>query len=124
MNDWEKEEKYKIIKIFDGKAKVGEVLNTFQQLVLKPDDLSSPVSLQMALSRIMDSIMKSMSEGVKKKYVAEIKFTDSMGNPVVLAVDLGENPPPLSKKEVKARIVIELYEEEEDQFIGDEPSKG
>ncbi len=103
---------FKAIKIFEGKARIGEVLSTFQKLVLRPEDLSSPVSFQMALTRIMDSLMKSIEEGPKKKYVAEVQFEDSMGNKIVLAVDLGEKPPLFSKKEVKARIIIELFEEE------------
>ncbi len=103
---------FKAIKIFEGKARIGEVLSSFQKLVLRPDDLSSPVSFQMALTRIIDSLMRSIEEGPRKKYVAEVKFEDSMGNRIVLAVDLGEKPPLFSKKEVNARIIIELYEED------------
>jgi len=35
-----------------------------------------------------------------------------MGNQVVLALDLGERMPPFMNKEVKARILIELFEEQ------------
>jgi len=109
----EEHDKNKIIKVFEAQAKIGEVIQGLQNIILRPEDLSSPVSFQMAISRIMDALMKSVEEGPKKKYVAEIRFTDSLGNPVVIAVDLGETLPPFSKREVKARILIELYEEPE-----------
>jgi len=104
-------EGFKVIKIFEGKAKIGEIMSGFEQIVLRPEDLSSPISFQMALSRIMNSLMKSLEKGPRKKYVAEVRFSDNMGNTVVFAVDLGENPPLFSGREVKARIVVELYEE-------------
>lgn len=107
-------DEFKAIKIFEGKARIGEIIEGFQQMVLRPEDLSSPVAFQMAISRIMDTIMKSMQEGPRRKYVAEIRFTDNLGNPVVIAIDLGVSPPPFSKKEVKARIIVELYEEQEE----------
>ncbi|OYT41098.1 MAG: hypothetical protein B6U89_00250 [Desulfurococcales archaeon ex4484_58] len=107
----ENEEKFKIIKYFEGEAKIGEVLQGFENLVIKPEDLASPVSFQMAITRMIDTLMKSMSEGTKKKYIAEIRFKDSTGNPVIVAVDLGENKPLFTSDKVKARILIELYEE-------------
>lgn len=105
-------EGFKVIKIFEGKAKIGEIISGFEQIVLRPEDLSSPISFQMALSRIMNSLMKSLEKGPRRKYVAEVRFGDSMGNTVVFAIDLGENPPLFSRREVKARIVVELYEED------------
>ena len=107
-------EESKRIIIFEGKAKIGEVLGNIASIQLRPEDFTSPVSLQMAISRIYEAIMKSFEQGLKKKYVAEVRFTDSLGNPVVIAVDLGEAAPPFSKREVKARICIELFEEEEE----------
>ncbi|ABN70063.1 hypothetical protein Smar_0964 [Staphylothermus marinus F1] len=104
---------FKVLRVFQAKARIGQVLNGASHLVLKPEDLSSPVAFQMAITRIMDTLMKSLQEGPKRRYVAEIRFKDSMGNPVVIAVDLGESPPPFSSKEVKARIIVELYEEEQ-----------
>ncbi len=108
----EEHEKTKVIKIFEGQAKIGEIIQGLQNIMLRPEDLSSPVSFQMAISRIMDALMKSVEEGPKKRYVAEIRFTDSLGNPVVIAVDLGETLPPFSKREIKARILIELFEQD------------
>jgi len=102
----------KAIGIFHGEAKVGEILGGFTQITLSPSDFSSPVSLQMALSRIYESMMKTLEQGPKKKYVAEIRFTDSLGNPVVFAVDLVEKPPPFSKRQLKARVMVEVFEEE------------
>ncbi len=109
----EEHEKTKVIKIFEAQAKIGEIIQGLQNIILRPEDLSSPVSFQMAISRIMDALMKSVEEGPKKRYVAEIRFADSLGNPVVIAVDLGETLPPFSKREVKARILIELFEDQD-----------
>lgn len=104
-------EEKKKIAIFHGKARIGEVFGNLAQIQLRPEDFTSPISLQMALSRIYDVLIKSLESGPKKKFVAEVRFNDSLGNPVFLAIDLGETPP-FNKKEVKARIMIELFEEE------------
>ncbi len=101
----------KTIGIFNGTAKIGEILAGFSQLTLTPQDMTSPVALQMAISRIYEAMTKAISSGPKKKYVAEVRFTDSLGNPVVLALDLGERMPPFINREVKARILIELFED-------------
>ncbi len=105
-------EEEKRIVIYNGKARIGEVIGGLASIQLRPEDFSSPIALQMAFSRIYEGVIKAMESGPKKKYIAEVKFTDSLGNPVVIGVDLGESPPPFSKKEVKARILVELYEEE------------
>ena len=102
----------KKIAVFHGEAKIGQIYGSFTQIQLRPEDFSSPVSLQMALSRIYDALIKSVEAGPKKKYVAEVKFKDSLGNPVFIAVDLGETPPPFKRENVKARILIEIYEGE------------
>ncbi len=104
----------KKLAIFEAEARVGEVMQGLQAIQLRPEDFSSPVALQMALSRIYEAVLKAFEFGPKKRYVAEVRFTDSLGNPVVFAVDLGEAPPPFSKDKVKARVVVELYEEEEE----------
>ena len=102
----------KRIALFEGKARIGEIMGNLASIQLRPEDFSSPVALQMALTRIYDALMKSFEQGMKKKYVAEVRFTDSLGNPVVIAVDLGETPPPFSSREVKAKVYIEISEEE------------
>ena len=108
----ERKDAFKRIAIFDGNAKIGEIIGGLSQIQLKPEDFSSPVSLQMAFSRIYEALMKTFEEGFKKRYVAEVRFTDSLGNPVAIAVDLGESPPPLPKKEAKARVIVEIYYED------------
>ena len=108
------EREAKRLAIFEGEARVGEVIQGLQAIQLRPEDFSSPVALQMAISRIYEALMKAFESGPRKRYVAEVRFTDSLGNPVVIAVDLGETPPPFAKDRVKARVVIELYEEEEE----------
>jgi len=97
---------------FEGKARIGEIFSGFKAIQLRPEDLSNPISFQMALSRIYQELINAFSQPPKKHYVAEVKFTDSLGNPIVLGVDLGENVPPLSRKEVKVKITIEFYDEE------------
>lgn len=105
-------EEIKKIVVFEGQAKVGEIIGGIANLQLKPEDFSSPIAMQMALSRIYEGVMKALQEGPKKKFVAEVKFSDSLGNMVSVAIDLGEHPPPFSKQEVKAKVTIELFEEE------------
>jgi len=106
-------EEIKKLAIFEGEAKIGEIMQGLQAIQLRPEDFSSPVALQMALSRIYEAVLKVLESGPRKRYVAEIRFTDSLGNPVVFAVDLGESPPPFSKDKVKARIIVEIYEDED-----------
>ncbi|WFO75770.1 hypothetical protein J4526_02595 [Desulfurococcaceae archaeon MEX13E-LK6-19] len=108
MSDTEKVRK---IAIYEGTAKIGEVLKNLANIRLTPEDFSSPIALQMALSRIYNAIIKSFEEGPEKRYVAEVRFKDSLGNIVSFAVDLGSSLPPFSSNEVKARIIVELYEE-------------
>ncbi|AWR97814.1 hypothetical protein DFR86_09830 [Acidianus sulfidivorans JP7] len=97
---------------FQGKAKIGEVMGNLASIQLKPEDFSSPLALQMAFSRIYNEIMNAMSKGPEKHYVADVKFTDSLGNPVSIGVDFGNSIPPLSKQEVKVKITIEFYDED------------
>ncbi|MCE4600674.1 MAG: hypothetical protein F7C38_03830 [Desulfurococcales archaeon] len=108
-------EESEVKKEYYGKARIGKVMSGMQSIVLKPEDLSSPVAFQMALSRIMEAAMKiAESGGPRPRYVAEVRFTDDLGNNVVFAVDLGENVPPFSSDRVRARVVVELYDVEEE----------
>lgn len=101
----------KAVGVFNGTARVGDILTGFQQIALTPQDLTSPIAMQMAISRLYEAMTKAVEAGPKKKFIAEVKFNDSMGNPIVLALDLGDRTPTFASKEVKARILIELYEE-------------
>jgi len=107
----DKNEKEKIMGVLTGTAKVGEVLAGFTQLSITPQDMTSPVALQMAISRIYETMTKAVEAGPKKKFVAEVRFNDSMGNQIVMALDLGQQLPPFVNKDVKARILVELYED-------------
>lgn len=110
-------ERAEFTRAFDGKARIGKIMSGMQSMVLKPEDLTSPVAFQMALSRIMEAAMKVVeSGGPKPRYVAEIRFTDDLGNNVVFAVDLGEKIPPFSSERVKARITVELFDVEEGEL--------
>ncbi|MEM4043316.1 MAG: hypothetical protein QXU60_02780 [Sulfolobales archaeon] len=95
--------------IFIGRARIGEVLDTFKELRLRPEDFSSPIAFQMALTRLYENLMRSLSSGPKKSYLAEIIFQDSLGNQVSFAVDLGETPPPVESQNVRVKIIIEFY---------------
>lgn len=100
---------------FDGYGEIEKVLlniaKGLAEVRLSPQDLSDPVSFQIAISRMYDALMKAIEGGSKYSYVAKIKFVDSLGNEISVAVDLGEEPPPFMSRNVKARITVELYEE-------------
>ncbi|MEB3759810.1 MAG: hypothetical protein GSR72_07685 [Desulfurococcales archaeon] len=103
-----------IKKEFRGEARIGRVMKNIAAISLKPEDLSNPIAMQMAFSRIYEAMMKIIEEGgPKPTYVAEIRFTDDLGNNVVFAVDLGSELPPFSRDKVKARIIVEVFEEED-----------
>ncbi|MEM1982599.1 MAG: hypothetical protein QXD94_02860 [Sulfolobales archaeon] len=98
----------------NGEARIQRVMLNMAQIRLSPEDLSNPVSFQIALSRIYENLMKALEGGVKHTYIAEVKFKDSLGNQVVFAVDLGDKVPATPSEKLKARIFIELYEENEE----------
>lgn len=98
----------------NGEARIQRVMLNMAQIRLSPEDLSNPVSFQIALSRIYENLMKALEGGVKHTYIAEVKFRDSLGNQVVFAVDLGDKVPATPSEKLKARIFIELYEENEE----------
>jgi len=99
-------------RVFEGSARVGRVMKNIAMVSLRPEDFSSPLAFQMAMSRIYESIMKMFEEGGPKQiYVAEVKFSDDMGNQVTLAIELGETPPPLSRDKVRAKVIVEIYDE-------------
>jgi len=101
--------------VLEGEAKIGKINMPMFTFSLSPEDLSSPLALQMALSKIMESLMNAMEKPMNPRYMAEVRFKDSTGNPISVALDLGESLPPFSKDKVKAKIIIELYENEEDE---------
>ncbi|MEM1619852.1 MAG: hypothetical protein QXU97_01395 [Fervidicoccaceae archaeon] len=105
------EESSKKVAVFEGTARVGEIARGFMHIQLRPEDLTSPLSFQMALSRIYETLIRTLQEGPKKTFVAEVRFTDSIGQNVSFAVDLGTTPPPFQSERVKAKIIVELYEE-------------
>lgn len=98
----------------NGEARIQRVMLNMAQIRLSPEDLSNPVSFQIALSRIYENLMKALEGGIKHTYIAEVKFKDSLGNQVVFAVDLGDKVPATPSEKLKARIFIELYEENEE----------
>ncbi|MEL9997483.1 MAG: hypothetical protein QXH99_03200 [Sulfolobales archaeon] len=98
---------------FIGDAKIQRVMLNMAQIRLNLEDLSNPVSFQLAMSRIYENLMKALEGGIKYSYVAEIKFKDSLGNQIVFALDLGDKIPAISSEKLKARIYVELYEDQE-----------
>ncbi len=102
-----------VSRVYEGSARVGKIVKSLATVTLKPEDFSSPIAFQMAISRIYESVIKMFeSGGPKPTYVAEVRFSDDLGNNVVFAVDLGSETPPFSSEKVKARIYVEVYEEE------------
>ncbi|MEM1873359.1 MAG: hypothetical protein QXF57_02060, partial [Acidilobaceae archaeon] len=101
-------------RVFEATGKVGRVIKGFASITLKPEDFSSPVSFQMAMSRIYDALLKMMEGGgPTSTYVAEVRFTDDLGNPVVIGIELGERIPESLKERVRARVIVEIESEYE-----------
>ncbi len=102
-------------KDFVGVAKIEktvvDIARGLAEARISPQDLTNPVSFQIAFSRLYEAIIKSLEQGGRTSYVAEVRFKDSLGNVVTFALDLGEQPPPVSSNVVKARITVELIEE-------------
>ncbi len=98
-----------------GEAKIGRLDIPPMVLELSPDDLTSPISFQMALSRLVDKIMDTLENPPEPHYFAEVRIRDHLNRPVSIAIDLGKSIPPFSKDKVKARVIIEIYEEEEEE---------
>lgn len=100
---------------FEGYGEIEKVLlniaKGLAEVRLSPQDFSDPVSFQLAISRMYETLMRVVEEGSKYSYVAKVKFRDSLGNEVTIAIDLGEELPPFMNKNVKAKITVELYEE-------------
>jgi hypothetical protein len=102
--------------VFEGVAKVGKVTIPPVTFSLNPEDLSSPLSLQMALNKLFENIANALEGEIKPRYLAEVKFNDHLGTPVVFAIDLGDRLPPFSKDKVKVKITVELYEDEDERL--------
>jgi hypothetical protein len=103
--------------ILEGEARIGRVTMPLFTFSLSPEDLSSPLSFQMALNKILEDLTNILEKEPKARYMAEVKFTDAMNVPVTFAVDLGDKLPPFGKDRVKARIIVELYEEDDENNV-------
>ncbi|MEZ0290725.1 MAG: hypothetical protein ABWJ42_06525 [Sulfolobales archaeon] len=95
--------------VFVGRARIGEILDTFKNLRIKPEDFANPIALQMALTRLYENLMRSLSSEPRKTYVAEVSFQDSLGSQIIFAADLGETPPPIETQYARVKIVVEFY---------------
>ena len=104
----------KVVEI-SGEAKIGRLDIPPMVLELGPDDLASPLSFQMALSKLVDKIMDTLEKPPEPHYFADIRIKDHLNRPISIAIDLGKSIPPFSKDKVKARVIIEIYEEEEEE---------
>ncbi len=105
----------KVKALFNGYARIDRVsVNIAKGLAeakITPQDLTNPVAFQLAFSKLYDTLLKVMESGDEPSYVAEVRFKDSLGNEVVMAVDLGKEMPAFTNNVVKARITVELFEE-------------
>ncbi len=100
-----------VVRTFRGDGRIGKAFKNMAMVALRPEDFSSPVAFQMALSRLYESVLKMMeSGGPEQTYVAEVKFTDDLGNQVAIAVDLGKSIPPFSSDKVKVEVTVKIYE--------------
>jgi len=99
---------------FTGLARVSKVplgiAKGLAQAKITPQDLSNPVSFQLAFSRLYEALMKSIEMSEGETYVAEVRFVDSLGNEVAFAVNMGDKPPAFSNDTVKVRVIVEFYE--------------
>ena len=104
-------------RVFNGEGFIDKVVvdiaKGLAEAKITPQDLSNPVAFQLAFSRLYKALLKSMEGGGQESYVAEVRFRDDLGNEITFTVDLGSEVPPFFKRNVKARVVVELYEEEE-----------
>ena len=110
-SEGEGEEQVAAIKTFRGEGRIGKAMKNLAMITLRPEDFSSPVAFQMAISRLYDSLMKMMqSGGPEQTYVAEVRFTDDLGNQVSFAVDLGKSMPLVQSDKVKVEVIVKIYE--------------
>ncbi|MCD6324144.1 MAG: hypothetical protein J7L55_03450 [Desulfurococcales archaeon] len=104
-------------KVFVGEGNIDKIMIDIAKGLadarITPQDLTNPVAFQLAFSRLYKALLKSIEEGSGESYIAEIKFTDDLGNEVVFTVNLGEEVPAFASKRVKARVTVELFEEYE-----------
>ncbi len=107
------EERSEVVRTISAEGRVGKAMKNVAMISLKPEDFSSPVAFQMALSRLYESVMKMFeSGGPKQTYVVEVRFTDDLGNPVSFAIDLGESVPPFSSEKVRVEVTVRVYEDQ------------
>lgn len=60
---------------FEAKAKIGEVMGNLASIQLRPEDLSSPIAFQMAISRIYSELMNMMSSGPQSITLQKLDLT-------------------------------------------------
>lgn len=101
--------------MFNGYAKIDKIpVNIAKGLAeakITPQDLTNPIAFQLAFSRLYDALLKVVESGSEPSYIAEVRFKDSLGNEVVMAVDLGKEMPAFTSNVVRAKITVELFEE-------------
>ena len=104
----------RFVATVEGEAKIRKLTLPVFKIDITPEDLESPLSFQIIMEKIMDSVSKTLEKEPRPQYVAEVNFRDWLGMPVRFVVNLGEKVPYFSKDKVKARVTIEFYEDEED----------
>ena len=107
--------------MLEGTARIGKVMVPPITLSLSPEDLSSPLSFQMALNKLLENIANALEGEIKPRYLAEVKFNDHLGTPITFAIDLGDKLPPFSKDKVKVKITVEFYDTEDEETPGVPP---
>ncbi|ALU11646.1 hypothetical protein EYM_03335 [Ignicoccus islandicus DSM 13165] len=101
------------VATLEGEARIRKLNIPIMRLDITPEDLNSPLSFQILMEKIMESVTKTLEEEPHPQYMAEVSIRDSLGMPVRFVVNLGDKVPYFSKDKVKVRLILEFYEEED-----------
>ena len=106
---------------FEGKATIGESYRfardfstLLDELVRSGQNVAGPAGFAAFISKIYETLSKSLESqsASDKVWVASVEFRDGFNTPVHVSLDLGDKIPMLSSNVVRAKIIIELYDEE------------
>ena len=95
---------------FEGAAKIKQISKLYKEFVgaEEPDTLD----IASILTKLLDNVMSDLSKLEEKTFVAKIAFKDSVGHEASFTVDIGNKVPPFSRDKVRARVIVEIYDDE------------
>lgn len=94
---------------FEGTAKIKQISKLYTDLV-GTEELDT-LDITHIFTKILDSLTSNPSKLEEKVFVAKIGFKDSAGHDVGFVINVGDKTPPFSRDKVRARIVVEIYDE-------------